>query len=581
VEQTTGRKLRIEHLQVTVFPIAGARISNAQLSNAPGFGEQPFARIGEAQLSVRLLPLILHHRVRIGEIILKDASLNLVRHADGSSNWDDLEEKSKTARRSKPAAPQPPSAPEPHAEPPGGSVDLQIAGIDIDNATVSVDDQQEKHKFVLSGFTLKSGALGGDSAPDVKLAFDLVSDRPQIRADASLSAQLAPRAQASGFDVEHLEIAVKAEGADCPPGWRDFSLNADVHFNAANHDFTVSPLVVKSGADTLAGNFAAGDKAGPVNFALKADRLDWDSFVPPRPQQQAAAAGAAAEPAAAVRVELPFADLQHLGASGTLDIGQLTVRRLHMQNVHLQLDAVANAEKRLSTSMALYGGTLNADTRIGPGKQPQVRQTAKVTGVGLGPLLTDYRGRESVSGTLDASFDTTGSGRSLLDIRHSLNGDASFKLRDGAIKGIDLVALIRRARPLPQGQEIGRVEGAQTAFTSFSATGKIDNGVLHSEDLLGQSPVLRIQGDGDIDLGEATIDYIVLPALVDPATGKEGKPLAELAGVRVPIRIEGPLSGPHYHPDLAEAVKRKLIDNLGDKKGGLLDRIESLFRKDK
>src|SRR5690606_636433 len=89
VNDATGRELTLEgDLELEVFPSLRIAVGPAAISNAPGFGEAPFARIGAARLQLALLPL-LSRRIEIGEARLEGLVLNLARNAQGRNNWQD------------------------------------------------------------------------------------------------------------------------------------------------------------------------------------------------------------------------------------------------------------------------------------------------------------------------------------------------------------------------------------------------------------------------------------------------------------------------------------------------------------
>ncbi|MCZ6705449.1 MAG: AsmA family protein, partial [Bacteroidetes bacterium] len=67
VEQATGRQLTLEgDLALDVFPRLRITIGAAELANAAGFADEPFASIEGAGLAVGLLPL-LSRRIEIDE----------------------------------------------------------------------------------------------------------------------------------------------------------------------------------------------------------------------------------------------------------------------------------------------------------------------------------------------------------------------------------------------------------------------------------------------------------------------------------------------------------------------------------
>ena len=89
-----------------------------------------------------------------------------------------------------------------------------------------------------------------------------------------------------------------------------------------------------------------------------------------------------------------------------------------------------------------------------------------------------------------------------------------------------------------------------------------------------KSPLLRVGGEGDIDIGNDTINYLVKAAVVGTLTGQDGRPVNELKGVTVPVRATGPLTAPSFGLDfnalLTDTVKQKAEDMV---KGKLEDAI--------
>src|SRR5512143_1131923 len=59
VQRATGRQLTLDgKLQLEVFPTIRIAVGGASLSNAAGFGAEPMAKIGGAELKLALLPLL-------------------------------------------------------------------------------------------------------------------------------------------------------------------------------------------------------------------------------------------------------------------------------------------------------------------------------------------------------------------------------------------------------------------------------------------------------------------------------------------------------------------------------------------
>jgi AsmA protein len=105
--------------------------------------------------------------------------------------------------------------------------------------------------------------------------------------------------------------------------------------------------------------------------------------------------------------------------------------------------------------------------------------------------------------------------------------------------------------------------------------------------LSGKSPLLRLGGEGDIDIGNENLDYLVKATVVATAAGQGGKELVDLKGVTVPVKLSGPFTAPQYKIDFAgiaagaakavvegkkEEIKAKVQDQLQDKLKGLFGR---------
>src|SRR5699024_6553349 len=71
VEQRTGRKLTIAgDIDLTFFPWLGLKLGSARLSDAPGFGGQPFVQLDGARLAVAVWPLLSEQRLVLDKIVI-------------------------------------------------------------------------------------------------------------------------------------------------------------------------------------------------------------------------------------------------------------------------------------------------------------------------------------------------------------------------------------------------------------------------------------------------------------------------------------------------------------------------------
>ena len=159
--------------------------------------------------------------------------------------------------------------------------------------------------------------------------------------------------------------------------------------------------------------------------------------------------------------------------------------------------------------------------------------------------MKDAANFDSLEGKGNLSLDVSGQGNTVSAIKKALNGNAAIKLADGAIKGVNIAGSIRDAKA-----KLGALKGEKTQaasqtdktdFSELSATFNIKNGVAHNSDLAGKSPLLRLGGEGDIDIGNENLDYLVKATVVATAAGQGGKELVDLKGVTVPVKLTGPV----------------------------------------
>ena len=112
----------------------------------------------------------------------------------------------------------------------------------------------------------------------------------------------------------------------------------------------------------------------------------------------------------------------------------------------------------------------------------------------------------------------------------------------------------------------------KTGFSELTATFNIKNGVARNNDLSLKSPLLRVGGEGEINIGEDTLNYLVKASIVGTSKGQGGRETDELKGLTVPVRVAGPLAAPSYKLDFSamatDAAKQTVTDALQKRLGG-------------
>ncbi len=260
---------------------------------------------------------------------------------------------------------------------------------------------------------------------------------------------------------------------------------------------------------------------------------------------------------------------------GTVEasVGTLVANRIRFSDMRVVLKGDGRTLDAAPFAAKVWGGQINGTARVQPAAN-RLQLTAAATGIRIEQAMKDVSGRDTVHGTgrLDLALDTTG--KTVDQFKQQLAGKASVQLRDAAVKGFNLAALGRQAKAaLAQNRDAVEQARAteQTDFSEITASFAIANGVARSSDLAAKSPYLRVTGDGAVDIARSRIDYTAFVTVTDTSKGQGGAELAALEGVRVPVRLTGPLDAVQYQVQWSavgtsiakEAVKAKLAEKLG------------------
>jgi AsmA protein len=248
-----------------------------------------------------------------------------------------------------------------------------------------------------------------------------------------------------------------------------------------------------------------------------------------------------------------------------MQFGALQVKGPKLANVKAEVKAANGRLDVAPHSANLYEGSMSGALSAQADGRVAVKET--LSGISIGPLLRDFAQKDTVEGRGNLALDVNAAGKTVNSMKKSLAGNARVLLKDGAIKGINLAEVFRKAKTMLSSQE-AKAEASKdqkTDFSELSASFVIKNGVAHNEDLDIKAPLFRITGKGDIDIGNSTIDYVTKATVVATTKGQGGADLAQLSGLSVPVHLTGPLDGMKYQVDYSAAATDFAKSKAGDK----------------
>jgi len=147
-----------------------------------------------------------------------------------------------------------------------------------------------------------------------------------------------------------------------------------------------------------------------------------------------------------------------------------------------------------------------------------------------------------------------------------LQGPVQIELKDGAIRGANIAAIIRSAQQALTGNLQGInldkdfKSSEATDFSSLTASWQFQQGIGQSSDLQLQSPLLRLTAEGQIDLPKQSLSYVLTPRLIASLEGQGGS--NDGKSVVIPVKVQGPWQAVKIRPDLTSGAKQKAKDKL-------------------
>lgn len=598
VKTQTGRELKIDgKLSLSLFPWIGLETKRLELTNASGFGPQPFAVVDSTETKVELLPL-LRKQIVVNAVRLNGLKLHLARNAKGRTNWDDLTAKEKPA----------PKTTSTESDGAGAALAaLTINTFQVRNGEFSWRDDAAKQKYAVRGLDLTSGnVLGGTPAP-FKLAFNLESKSPPIKERVELNSRVRVDPEKEALQVSELtlslgDLRVKAQltgskmmsapkvtgaveipafdarallgriGIDYKPADADALRKVGLSTKLA-HDASASALsdlkLVLDGT-RLTGSIAVQNRSATAyRFNLALDNIDIDRYLPPaeKPSKAKPKAGKA-EP-----VVIPIALLRETNAEGDLRIGKLKAFGIHSQDISIKVAAKGGRITLGPNAAKLYSGTYNGQTTINASeKVPQFRFEEKLASVQLGPFLKDAQVFDRFTGAGNVSLALTAQGLDAEQIKRTLTGSVAVAVKEGAIEGIDLAkteAKIKEIRSQSGGDvkkmlaslpSITPDKDDKTTFTKLQANATVTNGVVNNKDLAIEAPHLRVNGSGTVNLVAETFDNYLL---------RIGD---------FPLIVSGKFDSPKFRPDWNAIYREKAEQKVEQKKEEIKEELRDKLR---
>jgi AsmA protein len=432
--------------------------------------------------------------------------------------------------------------------------------------------------FEATGREVPGGSLSGKlSAP--RVTADLDAQTLAIPALSTEFAGLRGRADLSGtrilddpvfagrFDLEEFSPRVLLErlGEDSPDtadrqvlGRASFG----ARFRGGPESVELEELRFLLDDTTLTGTAGIGfGEVTRIRSELRLDEIDLDRYLPPEPEQPV-------EPAPGEDVPLAFDWLDGLDLDASFRAGMLKVNGLTLTELEGRAVARGGVLTLQPFGAELYGGRVRGSARLDARQTPATFSLEQsLSALQVLPFVQDLADFDRLTGVAQLAANLTTSAASTAGLTSGLNGELTFDVSDGALKGVNLWYEIQRAHALARGRPAPQRTSPDTEFRQLKGTAVIRDGLLVNQDLVGGLPFLGLTGRGEVNLAEAALDYrlnaTVIRQAIDEATGEA----SELAGLSLPLRLSGSLDSPSVSVDLSgllrDRAEQEVLRRLG------------------
>ncbi len=396
------------------------------------------------------------------------------------------------------------------------------------------------------------------------LTLDLDVKQAEQTFNVKLSTPVSGNIKAQQINLSDLTLAVHATGDKLPGKSISSELKGNIQADMAKQNIQVNLagglLQSQIKARAAVNNFAVPE----IRYDLEIDQFDADLYLPKK-----TADAKSKDKSKTAEPEQPFdlSALKTLNLEGSLRIGSLKAANIKVAQLRVDVKAHNGLVNIAPLTAKLYQGSIDGRASLNAGTSGFTINT-KLDGVNIAPMMKDAADLELAEGRGNITLDLTTQGNTVGALKKALNGSASLNLADGAIKGINLSKLVQGVQSLGKSttvQTMGVDKTEKTEFSELKASFKVRNGVAHNDDLAVKCTVLRVTGNGDIDIGHDSLNYNAKATFAKTAQGKT---------VTLPVNVSGAFDDLKFKVDYAALLADVARQQLDEKKEELKAKVK-------
>ncbi|MFN1535008.1 AsmA family protein [Vibrio jasicida] len=411
------------------------------------------------------------------------------------------------------------------------------------------------------------------------LSYALKGEAGGMKLDMKGGGELNVDKAISKVQLNKLTLNSTFEGDTLPQSPMKVDMASDLSFDLTKshlsfvlEKLTANAIALDGKADVTLGDIPK------VRFAVHSPNIDLDEFLGLNNQAPAGdkpASGGSKAPAGP-EVEPDLSALKTLDVKGDITIDKFKAANAKMEAVKASFSINRGVFDLNSFTSKLYQGTISATVKLDARKSPATYTAKKsIKGIHVQPLLIDVANNDMLEGTGNIDVNVKGSSLTPTGIKKNLVGTIAINFTDGAVNGINVAQLIRENYARFKGQSLdGTDEVKKTDFSAMTATLKLNKGVVSTDNMKAQSPLLRVRGKGKANYLNETVDFTISTSVVGSLEGQGGKNIDELKDITIPINVSGKWAEPKFKLVFDDVLKQKAQKEIDRGVEKLTDKIK-------
>jgi hypothetical protein len=245
------------------------------------------------------------------------------------------------------------------------------------------------------------------------------------------------------------------------------------------------------------------------------------------------------------REPLSFEMLDDINLSLQLNIDEIRGIESAIGNVNAML-SLQDGQLLIDPAQLIFeGGAMVLDFKVDTNEPPQLALKVTADDVVLSQILAQVSENLPIEGLLNIHIDVNSTGHSPHEIASNLNGQFGLVMENGKIsrKNLDLLA----SDVLGWAISSAAARKRHAALDCGIIRTTITKGVMTSETIYVDGPLMTIGGTGTLDLSAETIELVLMP-----------KQKKEFWATITPVKILGPITDPKVNaiPPASVAAKK-------------------------